>query len=639
MNKNNRNLLSIGFLAILILSGCSISLAGDVTPPPGYQPPVYEEPEILTGAAPQVVPNPTRGAAIYAEKCEACHGISGLGDGPDSTSLPNEVARIGAPNVANIASPLGWYSVILQGNIERFMPPFSGSLTPEDVWDVMAYTFTFSADPETVSTGSQVFADTCASCHGPEGSGGGIPGAADLLDSERMVLLSVDDIVQKIATGSGNDDHVFSTELDAGQIEAAALYVRSLIFPLEGEVVALETTPEPASETGEETAEKPGDEQGEESAEDTDQGDTETSPHEGIFDNLGTITGTVVNGSGGELPGDLEVRLEVYEAFELAYEQTVAVEADGSYVFEDVSIDPDLIYITLVELDGMFFPSEFHMGGDIVEDTIDLPITIYDASSDPSNLAVSRLHVFFEVTGEETLQVIHQVTISNRGTTLVAPQDQTEPVLKFSLPDEAIGLIFQNGTLGNPYLQTNSGFADPSPVLPGEGTYEVLYADEMPFTNKLDWQLPVDFPTDVAVIFVSGDTFNVESQSLRFDGVQTLGEDVFQVFLADNLNTSQSFDLSITKPFFGGGGGWLQENWLTIILGAAGLALAIYGAWSFFAPAPVKDLDEDDQDALVDSILALDEAYEAGDLDEDEYLSSRDALKAQLKELLDGEND
>ena len=110
--------LLLGLAAVLVLSACSLSLAGDVTPPPGYQTPVYENQTVLTGAGPAAQPNPANGQAIYEEKCLPCHGETGLGDGPQSTSLPNQVARIGAANVADLASPLEWYSTIMQGNSE-----------------------------------------------------------------------------------------------------------------------------------------------------------------------------------------------------------------------------------------------------------------------------------------------------------------------------------------------------------------------------------------------------------------------------------------------------------------------------------------------------------------------------------------
>ncbi len=619
-------LLLFGLAAVLILSACSLSLAGDVTPPPGYQPPVYEDPAVLTGAAPTAEPNPSNGQAIYAEKCQACHGDAGLGDGPDSTALPNPVAAIGSPTVANLASPLEWYSIIMQGNIERFMPPFSASLSDQDVWDVLAYVYTFGADQEVVSQGADVYENTCASCHGPDGAGGGMPGAADLTNADEMVLLSVNDIIQKIATGSGNEEHVFSTELDAGQIEAAALYVRSLVFPLEGGEVAQQATPEPTAAPT----------QGEDTGTD---GEATPAPTEmaAADDGLGTINGQVVNGSGGEVPEDLEVKLEIYESFDLVYEEYVTAEADGSYTFEDVEINPDLIYITLVELNGTFFPSAFHMGAETVGDTIDLPITIYDTTTDTSNLIVSRLHVFFEFTEQGTVQVIHQVTIDNRGTEMVAPGNEGESVLEFTLPEGATNLIFQTGAIGNPYVRTDDGFADPTPILPGTAAYEGLFAYELPYDGKLDVDLPVDLPTEVAVVFVSGESYDVESDVLFPSGAETLGEDVFQVLVADDLSPDQLIDMRISSSLFGGGQ-FFQSSWFTIVLGVIGLALAGYGAWRFFAPVAEEDEAlQDDQDALIEKIIALDEAFEAGELEEGEYLVQREALKTDLEALLDEE--
>ena len=37
---------------------------------------------------------------------------------------------------------------------------------------------------------------------------------------------------------------------------------------------------------------------------------------------------------------------------------------------------------------------------------------------------------------------------------------------------------------------------------------------------------------------------------------------------------------------------------------------------------------------MIEAIIALDEAYEAGDLDEGEYLLKRDSLKSELESLM-----
>jgi len=634
--------LALGF------SACSLSLAQDVTPPPGYQPPVYEEAKLLEGVFPQAVPNPTVGEQIYQEKCLPCHGEAGLGDGPDTTSLPVEVAPIGSAGLVNPASPLKWFSITTNGNIERFMPPFSGSLDEQDVWDVLSYVYTFGRAPGKAEAGEAVFAETCAECHGVDGTGA-VPGAANLTDAERMVELSINDVVQQVATGNGNQDHVFSTVLNATQMEEVAYYVRTLIFPLEGEATTVVDDLEPTAEPTE-VQETPA-----EDAQPDDEAEAPTPEPADETDNvtIGLVTGVVTNGSGDAVPEGLEVTLEAYQHFEQVLSISTPVLEDGSFEFEGIPIEPEQIYIAVVEIDGLFYPSEFYIAepGDTI---IDLPVTIYSTTTSTDDLAISRLHVFFQFTGEGTIQVIHQVTISNRGNEMVAPGEDDLPVVNFNIPEDAQGLIFQQGAIGSPYVQTATGFGDPTGVLPGENTYEILFAYELPYERSLNWELPADMSTDVAVIFVQGDQVKVDSELLVPSGTETLESEVFQVFVGNNIPGGQTMDLAISGRVSDGTAGTAGEtNWLLIGAGALGVALALFGAWQFFRPVDDDYDDEDDyeytadddggsaadSEAIMDEIIALDQAFEAGAMEESDYQTRRDELKAALKDALDKDNE
>ena len=128
MNLSRLFLLST---LVLLFSACDLSLAADVTPPPDQ----IQEPVVQGGLDapsellyPLVPPDLSKGAAIYTDKCAPCHGAEGFGDGPRSVGLPNPVAAIGTTGVARESTPIQWYTVVSQGNIERFMPPFQ-SLT------------------------------------------------------------------------------------------------------------------------------------------------------------------------------------------------------------------------------------------------------------------------------------------------------------------------------------------------------------------------------------------------------------------------------------------------------------------------------------------------------------------------------
>ena len=84
-----RHTILLAIIAIL-LTACNFTLAEDVTPPPDYVPPTPAP--TLGPLYPASAPDVSNGAAIYVEKCAACHGDTGLGDGEQGKQLPVTVA-------------------------------------------------------------------------------------------------------------------------------------------------------------------------------------------------------------------------------------------------------------------------------------------------------------------------------------------------------------------------------------------------------------------------------------------------------------------------------------------------------------------------------------------------------------------
>ncbi len=85
----------------------------------------------------------TAGAQIYTTYCAACHGIEGKGDGPAGAALdphPANLADAGMMN--NMSDTYLFWRISEGGMIEPFnsaMPPWKGSLTEEQRWQVIAY--------------------------------------------------------------------------------------------------------------------------------------------------------------------------------------------------------------------------------------------------------------------------------------------------------------------------------------------------------------------------------------------------------------------------------------------------------------------------------------------------------------------
>ena len=104
---------------------------------------------LITAAAggPKVVeplpsrpPSLARGAVVYRERCSACHGESGRGDGPKAKSLKGPPpANLTDPAVMGNKSLLDIFRRIAVGTPGTAMPEFAEDVSAEDRWAVASY--------------------------------------------------------------------------------------------------------------------------------------------------------------------------------------------------------------------------------------------------------------------------------------------------------------------------------------------------------------------------------------------------------------------------------------------------------------------------------------------------------------------
>jgi len=100
-----------------------------------------------TAGGPRVVeplpsrpPSLERGAVVYRERCAACHGETGRGDGPKAKSLKGPPpANLTDPAVMGNKSLLDIFRRISIGTPGTAMPEFAEDLSDEDGWAVASY--------------------------------------------------------------------------------------------------------------------------------------------------------------------------------------------------------------------------------------------------------------------------------------------------------------------------------------------------------------------------------------------------------------------------------------------------------------------------------------------------------------------
>lgn len=626
-------------LPALALTACNLSLAADVTPPPGYQYVPPQPTETAGPVFPLTAPDPQNGAAIYNEKCAPCHGINGLGDGPQAAGLPNQPAALASPEVARQAVPAEWFRIVTQGNLERFMPPFN-SLNEQQRWDVVAYALTLSMDDAMLHQGSQVYAEVCAECHGPTGKGDGENAQApmpDFTNQELMVGQSANVLFQIISKGAEGKMPAFGDKLSEDQRWAAAGFVRSLSFAssLTGAAAAAPTVvatelPAAAPDVTVTVAAPL------------------TATQALTSSVLSTITGTVTDASGAPLTEGATVNLHGFTGMQLAMTATTTLNSDGTFVFDNIEIPAGRAFLATVEYGNVLY------GSDVAQAETDgqplgLFIQVYPSTKDQSGLSVDRLHFFFELVNQDTLRIAELYIISNNtGKTIVgdAPGD---PVLRFTLPKGAQNLQFQDGQLGERYIETAEGFADTSPVRPGAGAYQVLYSYELPYTRKLELARPIQWNTGAVVVLAPETGLSVSGDNLQDAGSRDIQGAAYHTYNGPAMEAGSVLNMTVSGKLNLTGNLFKSSSTTDLVVGggALGVVLVAVGLWLFQrsrknAPVETTSVSPADEsgsalpesvDAVMDAILALDDLYQDGQLPEEAYTRRRAELKARLAEL------
>ena len=133
------------------------------------------------------------GQRLFSQNCSACHGDFGEG-GPNPARAGDIIAPISSSEYLRTRDDATLRAVISAGQPNFGMSPFGtafgGPLDEEDIGAIVAFLRSWEASPPVevppelptgslAIEGSQIYAEVCAQCHGPQGQGGIAPALAD----------------------------------------------------------------------------------------------------------------------------------------------------------------------------------------------------------------------------------------------------------------------------------------------------------------------------------------------------------------------------------------------------------------------------------------------------------------------------
>jgi len=369
-----------------------------------------------------------------------------------------------------------------------------------------------------------------------------------------------------------------------------------------------------------------------------------------------SIAGQVMNASGGEVPKEMTVVLQAYTGMQTVMEETVDLSEEGSYLFPDIPLEDGWAYLVGVEYKFVSFYSDL-IYGDMVYSgrEVNLPITIYETSTDPSTLHAERAQVFVGFPDDKTIKVTQSFMISNSSNRVIVPRRENLPLLEFMLPDDAANLSFENGSLGERFVLTENGFGDRSKVRPGNIGHQVMYSYTVPYDGECS--LTLTLPMDVSSFLVGIPSNGVRLNSLY---LQDIGERdmegmVMHLYTGNELRGGTRLQLRFSgEPRQNNADANGQLGMTVVGFGTFALALLVVVAWMSqhqpkTAPAEVRvgklTLADDVLNSaghtvamLLESIASLDDLYRTGKLSEDIYQSLRTELKRRLHDAREQEN-
>lgn len=128
---------------LLLTSGCG--LAGQPHSVGAGAPLAVSAEEAMARAA---AADRALGAQIFAERCTACHGEQGRGDGPSVLrgAIPS-IVDLTDPATLSASNPLDYFQIISLGRLERYMPPWDSLLSEDERWAVAMYTYRLRTAP------------------------------------------------------------------------------------------------------------------------------------------------------------------------------------------------------------------------------------------------------------------------------------------------------------------------------------------------------------------------------------------------------------------------------------------------------------------------------------------------------------
>ena len=362
------------------------------------------------------------------------------------------------------------------------------------------------------------------------------------------------------------------------------------------------------------------------------------------------ISGNVINGTNGApLPEGLEILMLVIEneTGTVLERRRETIATNGYFIFSNAMDGTDVAYRMVVENTGYSPFVDIAPG----EGTENIMITLWEQTQDPSILRVGDYNVLIaSVDGRERLvEVLAAATIRNTTDRVWVVKPIGDGItgldlLRFNLPEGYSELTVETTLPAGSVLEINTGFALTTPVPPGEHSILIHYF--IPYEGEL-LQAPFRLAhgADNVRFLLPKGAGNVNGNRLQYEGISEApsGEDVinFDTYTGVDYSPGDSIELEISglpQPAFinriqdslNGRVYALATSGISGVLLLFAIVLVVLRRQSVHRKMGARAIDINYRHTIVKQIAELDDLYDEGTIQEEDYQKRRKILKEAI---------
>ena len=373
----------------------------------------------------------------------------------------------------------------------------------------------------------------------------------------------------------------------------------------------------------------------------------------------GRIFGQLLDGTKKNAPvARQSVTLQMAQGNTATDLASVTTDARGSYAFGNLSTAKTISYALYIRYQGAQYNSALITLNTKPVQQVNL--TVYQATTSTANMAIVRATVLLHkpdaqkgIIPVSELFIFRNLDLRTYVGSLDASHGKPN-ALRFSLPHTARNVSLGKGFDGYKAIQVDRGFATDAPVPPGDSQFAFTF--DVPYTlSSYDFDYTIVYPTVQLALLIPPE-IHATSDTLKGQGPVGTNQDTYNLLQANALLANKQVHVQLAglptiTPATNSTTLNPTASWFIIVLLI--MAAILFGTWFLYRSAhrhasrkkrpqqkqqrqhrQQQGKTADNEQVLLQELLDLDKALEAGKITKAVYQERRAKTKARLRALM-----